>query len=132
MCGQHSPTQADFVPVMQYPVDLHRFEVSVAISAVLEISLATGLNNIHVAVHDVILRASEFLHQRTARAVVPMRMTDEQNLSVAEVKPKFLNALANHGNRTFQTAVDKNVPLRSGDQVGSQSLTSYVINITDH
>src|SRR5204862_5061750 len=89
MCDQHSVSQLYFVTIMQHAVYFRWFVVVVAVSAILEISLAAGLDNIHVSIHHVILRAGKLLHQSAARTVVPMRMANEKNLGIAEVEPKL-------------------------------------------
>src|ERR1051326_495568 len=132
MCNQHSISKPHLVSVMQYTVYFCRLVVGAIVSAVLKISLAAGLHNIHIPIHHVVLRAGQFFHKHTACTVVPVRMADEKNLCVAEVEPELLNALANHGHRGLKTTVDENIPLRSGDQVRSQPLASHVVDVAGH
>src|SRR6185369_5872247 len=131
MCNQHGISKSHFIAIVQDAVDFSWLVVGVSISPILKISLAAGLNNIDISIHHVIFRTGQFFHQRAAGAVVPVRMADEENLGVGEMKPEFLNALANQGNGSLQAAVDEDVSLRSGDQVGSQPLASYVIDVAN-
>src|SRR5262249_24839135 len=118
--------------IVQDTIYLGWFVVIISVPTVLKVGLTTGLDNIHITIHDVILRSGQFFHNCTSSTVVPVGMADEKNLGIAEVEPKFLNALANYGNRTLKAAIDENVSLRSGDQVRSQPLASYVVNVAGH
>ena len=61
--------------------------------AVLKVGPAAGLDDGYIAVHDVVLGAGKADDLLAARAMVVMRVADEQNLDVAEVETERLDAL---------------------------------------
>jgi hypothetical protein len=64
-----------------------------SLRAVLEVGPAAGLDDRYIAIHDIVFGAGELNDLRAARAVVVVRMADEQNLDVAEAEAERLDAL---------------------------------------
>src|SRR4029077_6392398 len=96
-----------------------------------KIDLSAVLDRGHVSIHHHVFGASQLLDGWAARAVIPMRVADQENLGVAEAKPQFFHARPNHRHGFFQIAVDQNISLRRGDQINGEPLAADVINISD-
>jgi hypothetical protein len=66
---------------------------------------------------------------RAARAVIAVRVADEQNLDVAEAEAKRLNALADERRRRREIAVDKDEAFGRSDKVRGEIGAADVIKI---
>ena len=73
--------------------------------------------------------AGLLFQQRTARAMVPMGVADQQNLDIVQMKSELRNAVADERHRAFQAAIDKNVSLGCRNQVGRETPASDVVEI---
>ena len=129
--GEHDIAEPDFISVMQNAVYFRRLEQSLGRSAVLKVASAAIFDDGHIAIHHHVLCAGELLDERAARAVIEMRVADQQNLDIAEVKSQALDILLDRGHGAFEIAIDENVALRRRDQVGGQVLAADVVNVGD-
>ena len=83
----------------------------------------------HVAGHHIVLCAGLADNLRAARAVIVVRVADEQNLDVAEAEAKRLNALANQRRGRREIAVDEDEAFGRGDEVRGEIAAADVIEI---
>ena len=95
----------------------------------MEVGFAAGFDNWHVRIHDFVFRVRHFVDLRAARAVIVVPVADEQDLRVGKVKAKCLDALFDLRGRRVEIAVDEDVALWRGDQVGGQILAADVVEI---
>jgi hypothetical protein len=65
----------------------------------------------------------------TACAVIPMSMADEKYFCVFESKAKLVDTLFDHRDRRYETAVDEDVALRRGYEVGSKTLAADIVKV---
>ncbi len=118
-------------PGVKHAIDFRGLVAGSRRFTVLKIALAAGLDLGHIRVHDHVFCSGQLLDRRASRAVVPMRVADEENLNVAELKSQFFDAVANQRDGGFETAVDEDVALRRGNQVGGEALAPDVVDISD-
>src|SRR5215467_3420561 len=79
---KYRSTKSNFVAIMQHPIHLGRRIEKLTIVAILKIRLAAGFDDRHVAIHYHVACSCHFPDLRTASIVVPVCVTDEQNLGV--------------------------------------------------
>ena len=58
-------------------------------------------------------------------------MARQQDLDIGHLEAERLDRFLNQGNRALKAAVDEDMPLGSGDQIGGQILGTDVVNIAD-
>jgi hypothetical protein len=132
MCDQHGVTELDLVAVMQHTIDFRRRIQRACRMAVLKVGFATGFNHAHISVHHHVLGAGVFLDRCARPVVIPVSVTDEQDLDIAILEPKPFDARSNERNIGFQIAVDEDVSLGRGDQVVREALTPNVVQISGY
>ena len=105
---QRVPAQLHFVAVVQDAADLDRRESTAPCSAL--------FHHGRVGIHHHELRAGHFLHLGDARAMVAMRVADENDLDVAELEAELLDALLDQRHGIFEIGIDQDVALIGRDQ----------------
>src|ERR1700729_606224 len=110
--------EADFVAVMQDAVDVrgripHGFVVAES-----EISVAARFDSAHVGIHDEVFCVSLAQDGCTAGGVVRMRVADEKDFDVAEVKAEGFDTVLDLRGRSGEVAVDEDVSLRRDNEEG--------------
>jgi hypothetical protein len=129
--GEDGVPEPDLVAIVEDAVHFCGLVEGSCGIAVLEIPLPAGFDFGHVRIHHHILRTSQLLDGSTTRAVIPMRVADQENLDVAEVKAQLFDTVSYQRDRACKTAVDQNVALRRRDQVGGQALAPDVVDIAN-
>ena len=129
MRGKHRAAQPYFVAVVKNAIDFGRRIKILRLVPILEIGLASRFHYRDVAVHHHVLRPGELLDLLAAGVVVPMGMANEQDLHVGKAKAELLDALANLRRRTFEVAVDEDVPVGRGYQIRSQAAAAHVVHV---
>ena len=125
---QRDAAELDFVAILQNAVDLARVP---AAGRVQVLALAARGDDLVVAAHDIDLGAGQLLQQRVARDVVRVGMARQQDLDIGHLEAERLDRFLNQGNRALKAAVDEDVPLGSGDEIGGQILGADVVDIAD-
>src|SRR5208283_471682 len=64
--------------------------------------------------------------------MIEVRMADQENFHIVEMKAKFFDAGLNLWDRTLEIAVDQNVSLRRGDQKSRESFAAEVVDVSGH
>jgi hypothetical protein len=126
---QNGASKSYFIAIVQNAIYLCRRELRVWPIAVLEIELAAGFDFGNVCVHHHVLGAGHLFNQSTAGGVVKMRVTDEKNFYIAEVKAQLLDIVSNHRNSAFEIAVDEDVSIWGCDQKRRQTPCPHVIDV---
>src|SRR5262249_13719790 len=65
------------------------------------------------------------------RYVVRVGMARQQDLNVGHLEAERLDRFLNQGDRALKAAVDEDMPLGSGDEIGGQVLGTDVVNVAD-
>src|SRR5579872_5122629 len=92
---KHRIAESYLIAIVQHTVYLGGRIREARVVTVLKVGLAAGFDDAYVSIHDHVFCAGEFPDLGTASIVVEVRMTDQQDLHVTEVKAQFLDTLAN-------------------------------------
>src|ERR1700749_1507613 len=95
----------------------------------MKVVAAAGLDYRYIGVHDKILGPGQLFDLGASRAMVEMTVADEEDLDIAEVKAESLDAVPDQRRRRFEIAVDEDVALGCGNQVGGEIFAADVIQI---
>ncbi len=129
VCDEHASPEPNLISVVQDSIDLRR---GIAILGVLEVLLPAGFDDRHVAVHHHVLGAGLSLHLGTAGVMIPVRVTDQQDMDVSESVAEFLDTVADLRDRDVEVGIDKYVACGCNDQVGGQILAANIVEIGDN
>ena len=61
--------------------------------------------------------------------MVPVRMAGEKDLDVSELESELLHTRPDKRNILLKIAIDKDVPLRSGDQIAGETLAADIVKV---
>src|SRR4029077_14056119 len=118
--------------VVQYAINFCCGIPGVLRASVLKIALPSRFHDRHIRIHHHVAGSREFLDFRAPGAMIEVRMADQQDFHIAEVKAEFFDAGLNLWNRLLQIAVDQNVPLRCGDQHSRESFAADIVDVSGH
>ena len=121
--------EADGAAIVQNAIDVNGRIVLVGIGTVLEIGATARLDDGDVAVHDVILCAGELNDRSASRAVVVVRVADEENLDIAKVEAERFDTFANERDRRFEAAVDEDEAAGRGDEIRSEVFAADPVHV---
>lgn len=105
-------------------------EVHVGGVGVGEVVASAGFDGGHVSVHDHVLCAGELFDECAAAGVIDVGVADEKDLDVTEVKAEFFDAVLDLRDGALEVAVDEDVALRGGDEVGGEVAAADVVEVS--
>src|SRR5690349_21398232 len=60
-----------------------------------------------------------------------MGVADEQDLYIGEAKAELFDAVADEGDVGVHAAVDEDMALRRGDEIGGQAFAAHIVDVGD-